>query len=454
MFFLSSGILETIKHRGFIHGQSINYTDATTNISRIILRNYEKPAIVRVEDIRIIRDNSIVLVNLFDGKSKMDIQLEKNLWKNLGDFKEFFGTDNVESIVDEKMIKRGSILIMSEYTFQDIYVSENDKIEDIIVLLNYSVLGLDNSRENNNNETPVTKNSFFLIKNINTNLNNINWNITAKLLKKSIVKDFVNKLTGYQGQFIRIQFTDESGIIEVVAFNNEIEKCNNLVENRIYDIINADVKNSNTNYQAFDESNISKFELMVNKKTSFNEALIDESSFKIFILPKKQEVTVTVDTFKINKNDKYKHLSSINDLKFKKEGEVVNIIAVIVGIDDLKEVTPKFKPTINLRNIYITDQSEERMKVALWGKQASEFSNKLGEILIFSKLKLKNYQGLFLQVEWESLFSLIEIKWDDEISGALRKWWKDKNEEEISSSLKRTATFTDLSNINEKKPKE
>ena len=73
MFFLSSGILETIKHRGFIHGQSINYTDATTNISRIILRNYEKPAIVRVEDIRIIRDNSIVLVNLFDGKSKMDI---------------------------------------------------------------------------------------------------------------------------------------------------------------------------------------------------------------------------------------------------------------------------------------------------------------------------------------------------------------------------------------------
>ena len=452
MFFLSSGILETIKQRGFIHGQSINYTDATTNISKIILRNYEKPAIVRVEDIRIIRDNSIVLINLFDGRSKLEIQLEKNLWKNLGDFKEFFGIDNLESIVDEKMIKRGSILIMSEYTFQDIYVSETEKIEDIIVLLNYSVLGLDNSRENNNITTPGTKNSFFLIKNINTNLNNINWNITAKLLKKSIVKDFVNKLTGNHGQFIRIQFTDESGIIEIVAFNNEIEKCNNLVENKIYDIINADVKNSNTNYQAFDESNISKFELIVNKKTSFNETIIDESSFKIYIMPKKQEVTV--DTFKINKNDKYKHLSSINELKLKKEGEVVNIIAVIEGIDDLKEVTPKFKPTINLRNIYITDQSEERMKVALWGKQASEFSNKVGEILIFSKLKLKNYQGLFLQVEWESLFSMIEIKWDDEISGALRKWWKDKNEEEISSSLKRTATITDLSKIIEKKQKE
>ena len=130
MFFLSSGILETIKHRGFIHGQSINYTDATTNISKIILRNYEKPAIVRVEDIRIIRDNSIVLINLFDGKSKLEIQLEKNLWKNLGDFKEFFGIDNLESIVDEKMIKRGSILIMSEYTFQDIYVSETEKIEE------------------------------------------------------------------------------------------------------------------------------------------------------------------------------------------------------------------------------------------------------------------------------------------------------------------------------------
>ena len=49
---------------------------------------------------------------------------------------------------------------------------------------------------------------------------------------------------------------------------------------------------------------------------------------------------------------------------------------------------------------------------------------------------------------------MIEIKWDDEISGALRKWWKDKNEEEISSSLKRTATITDLSKIIEKKQKE
>ena len=90
----------------------------------------------------------------------------------------------------------------------------------------------------------------------------------------------------------------------------------------------------------------------------------------------------------------------------------------------------------------------------MWGKQASEFNLKTGELCIFSKIKVKNYQGLFLQVEWESMFSKVEEQWDDELSSALRKWWKEKNEEDISSSLKRSITINDLSNSSEKKIKE
>jgi hypothetical protein len=52
------------------------------------------------------------------------------------------------------------------------------------------------------------------------------------------------------------------------------------------------------------------------------------------------------------------------------------------------------------------------------------------------------------------MFSKVEEQWDDELSSALRKWWKEKNEEEISSSLKRSITINDLSNSSEKKFKE
>ena len=91
-----------------------------------------------------------------------------------------------------------------------------------------------------------------------------------------------NKLNGNNGKFVRTQFTDESGIIEVVAFNDEIDKVNELCENKIYEVCNADIKNSNASYQAFDESNISKCELIVSKKTKFIEINNLENCFKIF----------------------------------------------------------------------------------------------------------------------------------------------------------------------------
>jgi hypothetical protein len=449
MFFLTNGILETIKNRGLLQGQSFNYTDTSTNATKVMLRNYEKPAIVKVENIKSIRENSLILLNLCDGKTKLEVKLEKNHWSNLSDFKEIFGIERTELIADEKLIKKGSVIIISEYTFQDTFISEKEKVDEMLILLNYSVLGFENIDEKSKNEVISTKNTLYMIKDLTTSLKNMNWYITVKLLKKSIVKEFVNKLNGSNGKFVRTQFTDESGIIEVVAFNDEIDKVNELCEDKIYEVSNADIKNSNASYQAFDESNISKCELIVNKKTKFIEVNNGENCFKIF-RPKKQDDKV----FFLKKDDKYKHLSSINELRLKKEGETVNVIAVIVKIDDLQEVTPKFKSPINLRNIHITDQSNERIKVALWGKQASEFNLKTGELCIFSKIKVKNYQGLFLQVEWESMFSKVEEQWDDELSSALRKWWKEKNEEDISSSLKRSITINDLSNSSEKKIKE
>ena len=51
-------------------------------------------------------------------------------WMNENNNKCLNNSKSLPWMKDEKMIKRGSILIMSEYTFQDIYISETEKIED------------------------------------------------------------------------------------------------------------------------------------------------------------------------------------------------------------------------------------------------------------------------------------------------------------------------------------
>ncbi len=50
----------------------------------------------------------------------------------------------------------------------------------------------------------------------------MNWHLKVKLIKVSLIKDFVNKNTGQNGQYIRLQFTDETGLIELAAFNHPL----------------------------------------------------------------------------------------------------------------------------------------------------------------------------------------------------------------------------------------
>ena len=66
----------------------------------------------------------------------------------------------------------------------------------------------------------------------------------------------------------------------------------------------------------------------------------------------------------------------------------ITTIGVISLIDELKEITPRNKNPIKIRNFFITDYSISRVKVAVWGKQAEEFCYKLGDLLIFYNVKI------------------------------------------------------------------
>ena len=58
-----------------------------------------------------------------------------------------------------------------------------------------------------------------------------------------------------------------------------------------------------------------------------------------------------------------------------------------------------------------------------------------------------SYQGICLSVQMNSIISKIEDSTSHiESVNDLRSWWKDSNEEEISLSLKRSTTLTDIGN--------
>jgi hypothetical protein len=450
MFNLTRGVLKQIKARGFINGQSI--TENVSSNSKVLLRNYEFPVMVKVTKIRYHKEVSAVVLKLFDGEDYLDCCLDSLCWSNINqlDFKKFFDKENIEPVPDNKCIKLGSVIIISEYTFTDIYLEEKVKTEDMFHLLKYACIGWDYTcidEESNDN----SKSSQYKIETLSPNLNNIRWHVKAKLLKVSLVKDFQNKNTGQDGQFIRLQFSDESGIVELVAFNAEIDKVKSLIENRVYKISNADVKISKGAVNAFQETSNSKIELVVNKRTTVIESLCDEKLFKIFIkaseLEKKEENIVT------DHDDKYKEFTKLIDIRQKKEGSLVNIIGVVSREDEITEVTPKFKSPIKLKNFYICDQTSDELKVSLWGKQAETIIVKTGSIFMLNKVKLTNYNGLKgVSVLLESYLTKIEDNWNNiSLANDLRKWWAEKNINDLCYSLKRSNTSEDFSN---KKPKE
>ena len=121
---------------------------------------------------------------------------------------------------------------------------------------------------------------------------------------------------------------------------------------------------------------------------------------------------------------------------------MVSTIGVISLVEDFKEIIPKNKSAIKIRNFFITDQTMPSVKVAVWGKQAEEFNFRVGNILILNKIKISHYNGMSLSVQWETAMMKVEDDWDhiDE-ANELREWWTAK-ESCLSSSLKRKCSIT------------
>jgi hypothetical protein len=426
MFFLTKGFLKKAYERGSILNNPLTYSP--TSSSLIKLRSYECPILVRVDSVNYFNRNNIIFLNLYDGETSLEVNFDISLWKLLA------SSDKKDE--NERKIDKGSVIIIYEYTFEDVKVDDRDNIVDMIKLMECSLVGTYTEiTETIKTETASTSQKLtnnlkeHTVEHINIYLNNQTWLLRAKLLKITPVKEFVNKNNNLTGKFMRLQFGDSSGTIELVGFNVELLKIEKCSIDKFYKIMNADVKFTKGNTQAWDDTSVTKIELVLNKNTIIDEYTEEkEKLFKIFEKPQASS----------NENKQNKHLLSLREISEKKDGEFASTIAVINLVEDLKEITPKNKNPIKIRNFFITDQTMSSVKVAVWGKQAEEFSFSIGNIIILNKLKISFYNGLTLSVQWETAMMKIEENWDHiEEANLLREWWIARESSNLSSTLKR-----------------
>ena len=526
-FYLSKGILMEIYNRKSLFNASAiaNEVDGACN-GKVNVRYNRRPIIVQVVEIVYFSEQQVFGITLFDGTDTLETILDMNKWHKL--HCKYLREANLEKLIDDyqcnntnlfivtriNQVQVGSVIILCEYTFVNVQiVTEPGYLQDVIAILDFSQIGyqniqeikLDNTKTIYNlslhrkphsprNSSDLDKKQSYIIQRESLNksaantvklapthsisflslsLSHQKWQIKGKLCRMGRTKEFKNQFSGKDGKLLRIQVTDDTGAIEVVAFNDEIQKLELLILNETYFISNADIKKSNPNFSVWtDEIRKTKneFELCVTKDTCFilcndeNDASLSsvvENFNNVTSLSQETKsskansssTSASTSADKCTSNyQKYKIFIPLLNVSLQKEGSLINVIGIINKIDDIKTITPKNKEPIKIKNFYLIDQANKELKVALWGNQAEEFRFSIGTILILKKVKLTTFSGVSLSIQWETVIDEYLKEWTHiEEANDLRDWWdydhNQKQQQEIKQLKRKMSYSNSLSEI-------
>jgi len=213
------------------------------------------------------------------------------------------------------------------------------------------------------------------------------------------------------GSFIRLQLTDSSGSIELVAFNQlaELDAIKRMNMNKIYMISYADVKFMNLGCQKWPAKNGSAYELHVALET---EIITIDEPLSEYVLKSDEGLSPLIlqhptPKLKPNHHSKYENYVNLQLLEHYKPESLINVLGLIIQVDTHVRKLPN-KDNLSLLNFKITDTSSESVSVAVWGAQADNFSFEIGDIVDISKCKLTNFGGRSLSLVWGSSIEKID----------------------------------------------
>ena len=303
-------------------------------------------------------------------------------------------------------------------------------------------------------ESDLIKKAKFNVRALHKNiLKKSDWELTLVLCQKTTIIPFEVRDSGKKSTRIRLQFRDESGYIEAVAFGNQATRMYDLEVNKMYKIQHADIKQGNPMYRQWpDQKFLSDCELLIGDSTlielaepTFDSpfpAIPTEATASLVVQsivqtkassrlnPKKltkQEIAREKDNQYLAMNSgatghKFTPLNLIPLLPVKSK---VNLFGVVTKVEQYSTMNRAQSNPLEIRNISVSDTTGVDTRLAFWGKQAVNFTYMAGTILMINDAELVHYKGITLHIRRDT--QVIEMTTNPfgyaEVA-AIQDWWK------------------------------
>ena len=159
----------------------------------------------------------------------------------------------------------------------------------------------------------------------------------------------------------------------------------------------------------------SAFELLVTKETEIIP-INEPSSLYIFQEASRIDEPLTAHFYSKQDSEsrlhsKYSNYVALDVLDSLKPDSIISVLGLISQVDTVRTSVPN-KDDFSLRNFRIIDTTSQSVSVAVWGKEAEEFSFELGDIVDISKCKLTNFGGRSLSVLWSTTLRKVDLQHD------------------------------------------
>lgn len=287
---------------------------------------------------------------------------------------------------------------------------------------------LNNSNNNSNfkskdpkptlvNQPKKTDKKYTPISRLNTFSRDVE--ILIRVIDKSEFKTYTNE-KGTGNLFNLLVMDSEGSQIQITAFNKVAEKYyNQISEGKIYEIIGGFVK---LNSKRFNPAANSEYQLTLND-TSLITEVIDNH-------------TIPVVKHKLEK------LGNLNNIPLH---STIDCLGYVVEVSEKSKVSTK-NGELLMRKVYIVDESEFKVELALWKKNA-EIEYEQGDILLIKNATVSQFQGRNISASDNTKISknpqtmreAVELSvWAANFKGQFKSYVPDKNEEKDGEEINKS----------------
>jgi hypothetical protein len=207
----------------------------------------------------------------------------------------------------------------------------------------------------------------------------------------------------------------------------QCEEFSRLRTSKTHIISNGNIVLSKARYWA-DAAYPILFDISANKDTTIVESQ-EQIDYKQQQEPQNNANSNTSEEKDSSNNSSMKNMTPLNELVFRENKSFVNVIGLIESVDSdciKKTFNSNGGKKLSIKRFRLKDTTSTQVSVALWGKQAEDFSHKPGDIIYLQGVQITNFNGLSLSVLMNTRFLVIDPSLTIPVVQSLKQYWKEQ----------------------------